>query len=154
MNVFQGTWKNLEARTSNGPLKEIVPWLNELNQAVFSRLEKQLAGDVELRVVDGPAFVYYTAAAGGYGVDCHSSFVESRRIVLDENQSFDVQVDSIVSQIVGLINDQHQKAKTTFFFTPVIPLYGRWADGRINRSQLVLRMRNVYEETVDVKEQK
>jgi hypothetical protein len=136
MNVFQQCWKNwIPYGTAYFDLGEQA-WLNELNQAIFSRLEKNLPAGVKVRSVATPAFLYYTEAAGGYGVDAHAGVVRSERIRLT-GETFEEHVDSAVDQILKHVTGD---VRTLFFFAPIAPLAPYLHDGSKNRVHMSVRM--------------
>lgn len=144
MNVFQQCWKNWSGyAAANFDLADHA-WLNELNQAIFARLEKNLPAGAKVRAVTTPRFLYYTEAAGGYGVDAQTGTVDTRRIVL-MGESFEDHVESAVSQILKYAS----KNKTLFFYTPVAPLGTILSNGEKNRKHMAVRIFTTGE-TVDV----
>lgn len=145
MNVFQQCWQNWSRYAASNFDAGTQSWVNELNQAIFSRLEKNLPAGVKVRSVATPAFLYYVEAAGGYGVDSIAATVSSERIRL-VGETFEEKVDSAVHQIL-----KHVRAdvKTLFFYTPVVPLGNLLHDGSPNREHMSIRMRATGE-TVDV----
>lgn len=149
MNAFQQCWKNWSKYAASSFDLATLAWLNELNQAIFSRLEKNLPADVKVRSVAAPTFLYYTEAPGGYGVEAHSGVASSERIRL-RGDTFEEKVDSAVHQIL-----KHVRAdvKTLFFYAPVVPLGNLLHDGTPNREHMSVRML-AKGETVDVKEPK
>lgn len=143
MNVFQQIWQNWirnHVRFAQWPTQEELPQLNELNQAVFARLEKILPSYVKVRAVTAPVFIYYTEAAGGYGVDTHSGCVHTRWIDIHE-EKFEDQVDSVVKQLVTMIEEPC--VRTVFFYMPIYPMD--------DNGHMVVRLMTTGE-TVDVKE--
>jgi hypothetical protein len=122
MNVFQQIWQNFETYAGRYHSPEAARknhvQLNELNQAVFKRLEKILPKNVKVRSVTAPVFLYYTEAAGGYGVDTHSGCVQSYRIVIAPEAKFEEQVDAAVEQLDELIRG----SATVFFYMPIYPI--------------------------------
>lgn len=144
MNVFQQCWQNWSRYAASNFDVATQAWVNELNQAIFSRLEKNLPAGVKVRSVAAPAFLYYTEAAGGYGVDTRSGLVPTHRIRL-RGETFEEKVDSAVHQIA-----QHVKGdvKTLFFYAPVAPLGNLLHDDSPNREHMSIRMLAVGE-TVD-----
>lgn len=145
MNVFQQCWQNWSRYAASNFDAGTQSWVNELNQAIFSRLEKNLPAGVKVCAVQHPAFLYYTEAAGGYGVDTHSAVVHSHRIRL-RGETFEEKVDSAVHQIVSHVKGD---VKTLFFYAPVAPLGNLLHDGTPNREHMSVRM-FATGETVDV----
>ena len=145
MNVFQQCWQNWTRYAAASFDRADQSWVNELNQAIFSRLQKNLPAQVKVRAVASPAFVYYTEAPGGYGVDYHTGTVRSERIRLG-GDTFEEWVESAVGQIMKHVKPDVQ---TLFFYTPVVPLGALLSDGSRNREHMSVRMLAVGE-TVDV----
>lgn len=145
MNVFQQCWENWIGYAAASFGQDSREWVNELNQAIFSRLQKNLPAHVKVRAVATPAFLYYTEAAGGYGVDAQAGVVRTERIRL-RGDTFEEQVDSAVHQLM-----QHVKSdvRTLFFYTPVVPVGALLSDGTKNREYMSVRMLATGE-TVDV----
>lgn len=149
MNTFNQLWQNWV----NGPRRfdpappETQVWLNELNQAVFSRLEKNLQGFVKVRTVTSPAFLFYTEAAGGYGVDAEAGMVVSRRVTLPEEGTFEEQVNAAIGSLTEMI--LQPGTRTTFFYSIIQPLGTLLCDGTQNRRHMVVRMMTTGD-TVDV----
>lgn len=121
MNAFQQVWQNFEASLAKNHLPEAarknVSQLNELNQAVFKRLEKILPFNVKVRAVTAPTFIYYTEAAGGYGVDAHAGCAQTYRIAV-QSGTFEERVDAAAAQLHELIVG----AATVFFYMPIYPI--------------------------------
>ena len=142
MNVFQQIWRNFETYASRYHSPEVTrnnkAQLNELNQTVFARLEKILPTNVKVRAVTAPVFIYYTEAAGGYGVDTHSSCVYTHVLNLPEG-NFEERVNSAVEQLDELIRG----SATVFFYMPIYPID--------DKGHAVVRLAKTGE-TVDVKE--
>lgn len=136
MNVFQQCWKNWTRHPFGQPDTAEHAWINELNQAIFSRLEKILPPNVKVRAVTAPAFLYYTEAAGGYGVDTHSGIVSTHRIRLPQGGTFEERVDAAVKQLDELIRG----AATVFFYTPVVPICEKDFNGEPNRYAMGVRL--------------
>jgi hypothetical protein len=145
MSVFQQCWKNWSKLPLGAPDVSTHAWLNELNQAFFAALEKNLPTRVRVSTVSTPTFIYYTEAPGGYGVESHSAVVESRRITLPEG-SFNEQVDSAVKQMLQMI--VRPSNRTVFVYTPMYPLGELMHDGTKNTRHMVIRMK-VVGETID-----
>lgn len=126
MNVFQQVWRNFETYCTRYHSPEVARTgkarLNELNQAVFAKLEKILPSNVKVRSVTAPAFIYYTEAAGGYGVDTHSASVQTRNIKIADG-TLEEQIDSVVAQLVNMI--EQPCVRTAFFYMPVYPIDDR-----------------------------
>jgi len=145
MNTFQQIWQNFETYASRYHSPEVArnnkTQLNELNQAVFARLEKILPSNVKVRAVTAPAFIYYTEAAGGYGVDTHLSCVHTYRVDIPDAK-FEEQVNVAVEQLRNMIEEPC--VRTAFFYMPLYPMDD---DGH-----MVVRFSKTGE-TVDVKEQ-
>ena len=152
MNVFQQLWQNWQrAQLSNHPMPaEKQAWTNELNQAVFKRLEKNLPGYVKVRTVTTPAFLYWTEAAGGYGVDSQAGVVHTRNIMFDDG-TFEQQVESAAKRLQEMIEEPG--VRTVFFYWPIVPYVRQ--DGDFDRpvGKIFARVRYMTTgETVDVDE--
>lgn len=145
MNVFQQLWQNWIARPYSQPDVREHVWINELNQAVFARLEKILPSNVKVRTVTAPCFIYHTEAAGGYGVDRHAGTVESHRILIPIAGTFEERVNAAVGQLFEMIRG----AGTVFFYTPVVPICADDYGDVPNRRHMVVRLYTTGE-TVDV----
>lgn len=150
MNVFQQLWQNWVS----GPQRfetvsvEAQAWVNELNQAVFKRLEKNLPSFVKVRTVTTPAFLYYTEAAGGYGVDTEAGIVRSYSLTIPVG-SIEKQADAMVERLTDMI--VQPGIRTVFFYMPVFPFVR--PDGHIDESndKIYARVRFLATgETVDV----
>lgn len=159
MNVFQQCWANW-TRTMplhSTPAQGKHLWINELNQAIFARLEKILPAHVKVRTVTTPAFLYWTEAAGGYGVDSHNATVCSYRILLPKHGSFEERVDAGVKQLYDLVmkTDTYvPEVRTVFFYMPIIPICEHDLDGiSPNQYMMSVRLRTTGE-TVDVEDLK
>ncbi len=139
MNVFQKVWSNWTRplMAHSAPACEH-PWINELNQAVFARLQRELPA-VKVRAVAAPIFRFYVEAPGGYGVDVVSGMVETKRVRLPKDGTFEQRVDAAISQIKAHINSKRGTA-TAFFYTPVVPDSKELIDGSPNRHMMCIRM--------------
>lgn len=144
-NTFQECWKNWVRHPFGQPDTSEHAWINELNQAVFSRLEKILPPNLKVRTVSLPSFICHTEAAGGYGVDSHAQRVSSHRIRLPKDASFEERVDAAVGQLHEIMRG----AGTVFFYTPVVPICEEDLNGGVNRHMMAIRLFKTGE-TVDV----
>lgn len=162
MNAFQQLWKQWEDRVNKPLYGDQYPqseraWINELNQAIFSRLEKILPTNVKVRTAGTPAFLYYVEAPGGYGVDARTGVVFTHLIKLPKNGTFEERVDCAVSRLQFLIEREFLEGevtggpRTAFFYAPVVPICEKDNDGDVNRHQMSVRLR-VTGATVDVEE--
>ncbi len=150
MNVFQQCWKNFEPRTKINPARwpeSELTWINELNQAVFTRLEKILPPYVKVRSVTAPIFSYYTEAAGGYGVDTNTGLVSSYLVRLPDDV-FEKRVEFATKRLESLI--VQPCARTVFFYMPIYP-DGNDVGTEFYKQQMFVRLFTTGE-TVDVKE--
>jgi len=148
MNTFQECWKNW-TKYPNLPRPDAteMSWINELNQAVFTRLEKNLPANVKVRTVQTPSFIYYEEAAGGYGVESTIGTCFTHRIKLPKDGTFEERVDAAVQQLVELIRG----AETVFFYTPIVPCGALDHTGEPNRYMMSVRLKKAGW-TVDVEE--
>lgn len=144
-NTFQECWRNWVRHPFGQPDTSEHAWINELNQAVFSRLERILEPSVKVRTAPAPRFVCYTEAPGGYGVDAVTATVETHKVRLPKDATFEERVDSAVGQLGSLLRG----ASTVFFYTPVVPICEEDLDGGVNRHMMGIRLFRTGE-TVDV----
>ena len=154
MNVFQKLWHNWARFPYGKPEASEMTWLNELNQAVFNQLEKRLPSHIQLRIVDAPAFVYYTKnedECDGVpvgGVDQHAATVMSMRLGLPVPEGpFEKQVELVAELLLQLIDTPD--TRTVFMYWPVYPLGNELVDGTPNRRFLCTRLRTTSNVAVD-----
>jgi hypothetical protein len=146
MSTFTECWKNFERTPRVLPHDEKeLPWINELNQAVFAQLEKRLPKRIKIRTIVAPSFICYTEAAGGYGVDAHTKYAWTYRI-LAPNGSFEEHVESVTKQMLNYID--RPETCSVFFYMPIRPECEDWIDGTPNRRGLCVRM-SIVEWTCD-----
>lgn len=141
MNVFQKLWRNWAKFPYGKPDPEEMTWLNELNQAVFSRLEKKLPEHIQMRVVDVPSFAYQPTE--GVLVSAH---VESRRMIVPEGP-FEKRVELATELLLELIDTPG--TRTVFFYWPLYPMGNELHDGTPNRRHLCTRLRTTPDVVVD-----
>jgi len=118
MNVFQQVWQNFETYVCRYHTPQDKMFLNELNQAVFSRLEKKLPSCIKLRAVSTPTFVYHFQPFDGSAVDVMCDTVETYKVKLTEAK-FEDNVESIVDQLISFLDSEDQ---AMFFYMPLYKL--------------------------------
>lgn len=158
MSTFSQVWKNFEgSKMSASVAKKEMVWLNELNQAIFTQVEKRLPRDIKVRVVNLPAFTYYVEACGGYGVENHTVLVSTYNVLIEPNDTFEEQVEDAVGQIMFLAQRPYYETsgpvRTVYFYTPLKPMGTLDLDGSPQRRHMGIRLRTLGE-TVDVAETK
>lgn len=150
MNVFQQCWanwtKHVRVDRFKWPESEF-PWINELNQAVFKRLENILPAGVKVRAVTTPVFTCYHPAAGGYGVDYSNKFVETHKHQLPV-ASFEERVEFAANWLKDLIGSN----TSVFFYFPIFP-NGNEPGTEHYKNQVFVRLYATTDETVDIDEQ-
>ena len=90
--TLDGCWQGRDNDPHNDVAHEERVWLKELNQAVFSGLEKKLAGRVKVYPVNTPAFLCVTP-----GDKSHASYVMTERVCLPD-APFEAQVVAAVER--------------------------------------------------------
>lgn len=119
MNTFNASWKNIRLDHMQFAEQELA-WINELNQAVLSQLEKRLPAHIKLKVVACPTFHYETLDSDGK-VYSHVGTVWSRRVRLPKTTDFAVQVESAIRQLLAIFQADPE-TMTAFIYTPLLPL--------------------------------
>jgi hypothetical protein len=140
MNPFQRCWDNWtrSGRLDKVPAADQVR-LNELNQAVFRALEKNLEGRVRVLAVSSPAFLYFVD--GPDGLESESACVETVTLGCAAQGSFGNQTQNLVDQIVRWVD--HRSGKTAFVYSPVFVRCGGFSDAVDGRLYLAIRMKVV-----------
>jgi len=154
MNVFQKLWHNWARFPYGKPVETEMTWLNELNQAVFSQLEKRLPSHIQLRLVDTPAFIYYTEdhVIDNDGpktlLESHAATVMTARLGMPVPEGpFEKQVELVTELLLQLIDTPD--TRTAFLYWPVYPLGNELIDGSPNRRHLCTRLRTTPHVAVD-----
>ncbi len=158
MSTFTECWKNFEGNYAAKDIaKEELVWLNELNQAVFTQVEKRLPKSIKVKVAKYPAFTYYVEAAGGYGVENHVALISTYNVLLEPKDSLEEQVEDAVKQIMWLAQrpyyGEDESVQTVYFYTPLKPMGTLDHDGSPQRRHMGIRLRTLGY-TVDVPEPK
>lgn len=131
--VLDGCWQRWDDNPHNDVAQEERAWFKELNQAVFSGLEKNLAGRVKVYPVSTPAFLY--AAPGN---EQHAACVNTYRVLLS-GTSFTEQVDSAIGQLDALAS----RDGAAVFYRLLAPECKIDLDHKPNRRHLSVRMRTL-----------
>lgn len=149
MNIFQQCWANwIRAPFGQPDVNEHV-WLNEFNQAVFSALEKNLPAGIKVYAVNTPTFIYRTEAAGVYGMDAHTGRVESYRLLLPKEGTFEERVDAAFVQMKAYI--ERPSVRIVFLYSPIVPCGEKNLEGEPNRHMMLVRLMTT-SETLDMEE--
>jgi hypothetical protein len=146
MNVFQHCWKNWTRHPFGQPNPDEHVWINELNQAIFTKLEKILSTNVMVRAVSTPSFFYRTRNVARK-IDMQSACVSTYHIKLPKDGSFETRVDVAVNQLLQLMKG----SKTVFIYTPVVPVCEKDLDGSVNRHMMGVRLTTT-EKSIDENE--
>ena len=156
MNLFQQLWQNW----TTGPTGKLfegedLTWLNELNQAVFSQLQKRCPDHVQLRAIQTPVFVYYTEDEvidrdGPRKVsNTETSTVWGQRFVIPEGK-FEDRVELGVQLLLELIDQP--EVRTVFLYWPIVPESVELHDGSPNHKYMKTRLRTTPNVAVDAPE--
>lgn len=129
--VLDGCWQKWDSNPHNDVAQEERAWFKELNHAVFSGLEKNLAGRVKVYPVSTPAFLY--AAPDG---DRHAACVNTYRLLLPV-VPFPEQVASAIEQLDALASC----GDVAVFYWLLAPMCNLDLDHTPNRRHLSVRMR-------------
>jgi len=129
--LFDQCWQMWDSNPHNDVAQEERAWFKELNQAVFSGLEKNLAGRVKVYPVSTPAFLY--VAPGG---DRHAACVNTYRLLLP-TVPFPEQVVAAIEQLDALVS----QGDTVVFYWLLAPECVIDLDRAPNRRHLSVRMR-------------
>lgn len=136
MNLFQQLWQNWAKFPHGKPADEEMSWLNELNQAVYSRLEKKLPSHIQLRVAAAPVQKYCTRDENGE-IFHHVAVMTSERVTVPEGP-FEDRVELAVELLLELID--RPGTQTAFLYWPIYPLGNELVGGEPNRKYLVTRL--------------
>lgn len=156
MNLFQQLWKNWTSGPTGKQFEgEDLAWLNELNQAVFTQLQKRCPPHIQLRAVQLPAIVYYTEDEvidrdGPRKIlDKKIATVWGHRLIIPEGK-FEDRVELGVQLLLELIDQPG--TRTAFLYWPIVPEGVELHDGSPNRKYLKTRLRTTPNVVVDAPE--
>lgn len=137
MNVFQKLWQNWVRFDYEKPAPEEMVWLNELNQAVFAKLEQRLSEYIMIRLVNAPCFMYQIKDEDGVISD-RAGIVSTYRLCKQPDGPFEDQVEAAVEGLLRLIVTPC--VRTAFLYWPLYPTGNELHDGSPNRKYLQTRL--------------
>jgi len=144
MNLFQQLWKNWAERPYiSQDFVDQMPWINELNQAVFAQLEKRVPEHVQVRALSAPTFAYEVEDEvidddGPRKIRNRlTGMVNTYRLVIPEGK-FEDRVELAVELLLGHIDQPG--VRTTFMYWPIVPESVELHDGSPNRKYLKVRL--------------
>lgn len=156
MNLFQQLWQNWTRFPGEKPSEEEMTKLNELNQAVFSQLEKRVPGHIQLRAAMAPVTLYCVKndrpidpTWNPDGVDTCSAMMETRRLLIPEGP-FEDRVELAVELLLEHIDTPG--TRTAFLYYPIFPMGLELADGTPNRKHMAIRLATTPNVAVDAPE--
>lgn len=133
MTVLSECWQRWDDHPHNHVSQEERVWFKELNQTVFSGLEKKLVGRVKVYSVNAPAFLCHTHQGEAHTLCVNTELVHLSRASFDEN----------VLVAIDRLDELSSRDPVAVFYQLLAPMGTFDHDEKPNRRHLGVRMRSL-----------